>query len=48
LAGGAHDTTLDAQVHCTDDSRGNWIACQQTVKSVYGGEKMWRRKITYR
>jgi hypothetical protein len=48
FAGGADGTTLDAQVHCTDDSHGNWIACRQTVKtgSVDRIEKMWRRKIT--
>jgi hypothetical protein len=48
--GGANGTTLDTEIHCTDDSHGNWIACQQTVKT--GGvprvEKMWRRRITYR
>jgi hypothetical protein len=43
-------STLDAEVHCTDDSRGNWIACQQTVNTGGGDkvEKIWRRKITYR
>jgi hypothetical protein len=48
--GGANGTTLDAEIHCTDDSHGNWIACQQTVKTggVSRVEKMWRRRITYR
>jgi hypothetical protein len=40
----------DTVIHCTDDSRGNWIACQQTVNTDAGDkvEKMWRRTITYR
>jgi ribosomal protein L31 len=48
--GGTKGMTLDTVIHCTDDSHGNWTACQQIVKT--GGvdrvEKMWRRTITYR
>jgi hypothetical protein len=47
---GAEGMSRDAMVHCTDDSHGNWTACQQIVNA--GGvdrvEKMWRRKTTYR
>lgn len=48
---GANGTTLDTEIHCTDDSHGNWIACQLTVTKtgdVDRIEKVWRRKITYR
>ena len=50
IVGGANGSALDVEVHCTDDSYGNWIACQQTVNTsgVDKVEKMWRRKITYR
>ena len=46
----ADDRAVDVRVRCTDDSHGNWIACQQIVKTdgVDRVEKMWRRKITYR
>jgi hypothetical protein len=50
IAGGTKGMTLNAVIHCTDDSHGNWTTCQQIVKT--GGidriEKMWRRTITYR
>jgi hypothetical protein len=50
FVGGANGSVQDVEIHCTNDSHGNWIACQQTVSS--GGvdrvEKIWRRKITYR
>jgi hypothetical protein len=47
---GAEGKTRNAVVHCTDDSHGNWTACEQTVNTGGGDkvEKMWRRKITYR
>jgi hypothetical protein len=47
---GAEGRTRNSVVHCTDDSHGNWTACEQVVTTdgVDRVEKMWRRKITYR
>lgn len=47
---GPGDMSLDMVIHCTDDSHGNWTACQLISRkgSVDRIQRMWRRTITYR